>query len=207
MILWTIRRAAYPILDREWNEDREWKTNLVRRLRRGEAAPHGVSIHDAHPSHYKVDGSGWEFAERHAAFANRLHSAYLTDAQIAERVPRRAELKQAVLDAIAENAAKRKEAIARAEEERAARAEAWQEHQNRERERARQTVEFFRAWDFEGQRRKILAAKWACQPCGNNTPAVIRVEGDGYVFRCSKCVREKFAEHERVWKVVMNDPR
>ena len=85
---WRIRDYAWGIRDHLWEHD------IVERIRQGCAGPQSISIADSVGGQYTNSLGGWEAAEKHAAKANRLHSAYLDDASIAKRAAQRDLLKQ-----------------------------------------------------------------------------------------------------------------
>ena len=85
---WRIRDYGWGIRDHLWEHD------IVERIRQGCAGPQSTSIADSVGGQYTNSLGGWEAAEKHAAKANRLHSAYLDDASIARRAAQRELLKQ-----------------------------------------------------------------------------------------------------------------
>lgn len=84
----------WRIRDYAWNiRDRQWEREIVARIRQTGALD-ALSFSDLIPDQYPVHLGGWEAAEKHAAKANRLHSAYLDDASIAKRAAKRELLRQ-----------------------------------------------------------------------------------------------------------------
>jgi hypothetical protein len=84
----------WRIRDYAWNiRDRQWEHEIVERIRQTGALD-ASSFSDLIPDQYSVHLGGWEAAEKHAAKANRLHSAYLDDASIAKRAAKRELLRQ-----------------------------------------------------------------------------------------------------------------
>lgn len=84
---WRIRDYAWGIRDRQWEHE------IVERIRQTGAID-ASSFSDVIPGGSPIAPVGWENAEKHAAKANRLHSAYLDDASIAKRAAKRELLRQ-----------------------------------------------------------------------------------------------------------------
>ena len=84
---WRIRDYAWGI------SDHLWEYEIVERIRQTGAID-ASSFSDAIAGEYPIAPAGWEAAEKHAAKANRLHSAYLDDASIAKRAAKRELLRQ-----------------------------------------------------------------------------------------------------------------
>jgi DNA repair exonuclease SbcCD ATPase subunit len=92
----------WRIRDYAWNiRDRQWEYEIVERIRQTGAID-ASSFSDMIAGEYPIAPAGWEAVEKHAAKANRLHSAYLDDASIAKRAAKRQLLKQQMEEVKAE---------------------------------------------------------------------------------------------------------
>ena len=91
---YTPRRQPWIIPDYAWGiRDHLWEYDIVERIRQSGALDAGAYT-DLIRDDYPFTATGWEAAEKHAAKANRLHSAYLDDASIAKRAAKREQLRQ-----------------------------------------------------------------------------------------------------------------
>ena len=91
---YTPRRPPWIIPDYAWGiRDHLWEHDIVERIRHSGALDAGAYT-DLIRDDYPFTAAGWEAAEKHAAKANRLHSAYLDDASIAKRAAKREQLRQ-----------------------------------------------------------------------------------------------------------------
>jgi hypothetical protein len=90
------------LLYREWDgHDREWEYDVVERLKRGEAAPHSISLSDFISDDYGTCEGGWETTEKRAKDADRSKSVFLNDEAIAQRLSER-ELKKKMYEELQE---------------------------------------------------------------------------------------------------------
>lgn len=202
------RRFYQPValLDREWDRDREWRSAVVERLKRGEAAPRSLSVDELIPS--PVGGGvqasgGWEITEAWAKDADRSRSAFLTDEAIALRLPERRLRKQAYAEYLEEQKEFwLKQEARRGEKEAAeleaakavlARAERLAKRQAREDEewadRAKEIEE--EAWHRSGREAIILRSRWACDLCKGDAK-IEPTMTDVYVLTCP-CRRVQLA--------------
>jgi hypothetical protein len=146
--VWRLRPRPYHLLDWGWaNRDREWEQDLVERLRRGEAAPRGVSVHDLMPGDWNEQPPGWEAAEKHAKNAIRTGSPFLNDEAIAARLPVRKLQKEAYAEVLAQESALKAKRKAEAEQMEAARREAAREWKRRQEELERVRAERAEEWE------------------------------------------------------------
>ena len=202
--------------DHAWAlRDRDWEASVVERIRRGEKAPHSLSVDEFIVSDHPWTAMGWDQVEMHAANANRLHSAYLTDAQIEKRRARQKILRQAVKDEVARRAAaaaaayEANRAAERIREARWAKEREEQERANaewlellkkREDERKARDID----WEVERARveeaRKIRTSKWLCNICGGESR--IRDENRGFRITCNSCGKTAWGSHEALAKVL-----
>lgn len=192
--------------------DRDWESDVVERIRRGLEAPHSVSVYDAVAAGCgDANSQGWEHAENRSFDANRLHSAYLTDAQVAARQAKRKMLRQAVQEAVSERAAKAAEAYAanreadrireaRWAQERAERDRAAAEWKRRQEARTAELRERNEEWSREYDRRKIMQSRWTCNACGER--ARIKDVNAGYEISCMACGKRAWGSHEKLVKAL-----
>lgn len=166
-----------PLLDEDWDDDGY-------DLQRGAGA---VSIYDIFPFTGGGHGS-WEAAEKHARNAIRSGAVFLSDYDIARRLPARELRKQGWAETQAEWKARAKELEAQKAEERAARAEAQRLAQQRSEERARYDALWY-------ERYRILGSRWRC-PCGGSVRP--RPDGDGYRLTCNLCGKTAWASHAKI---------
>jgi hypothetical protein len=163
--VWRLRPRPYHLLDWGWaNRDREWEQDLVERLRRGEAAPRGVSVHDLVSGDWPHEQpAGWEAAEKHAKNAIRTGSPFLNDEAIAARLPVRKLQKEAYAKVLAEESALKAKRKAEAEQREAARRQALREWKRRQEERERVRAERAEEWRVaeEAERARFAAQQEA----------------------------------------------
>ena|ERR1700751_2900908 len=183
------------LLYRDWDgHDREWEHNVIERLKRGEAAPHSLSVNDLIPDNSGTCEGGWEITEKRAKNADRSKSVFLNDEAIARRLPER-ELKKKLHEEFLEKNRKiweeekpkreAMEAVRIAEQE--AHAEALRDYKEKMKKRMQAEIERAKEWREAAPKTAPKAAPKTAPKSSSDNRSPFKIKWDEYVKDMEKC--------------------